>query len=59
MKRKSLNSPLRSATFAYFRVDLITSNPENPRKHDRAQIAAIAKSIEAFGFNAPILLDRK
>ena len=30
----------------------------NPRKHSRPQIRAIAKSIEAFGFNAPILIDR-
>src|SRR4030088_986196 len=31
---------------------------DNPRKHGRAQIRAIARSIEAFGFNAPILIDR-
>jgi DNA modification methylase len=37
--------------------DLIP-DPHNPRKHGRAQISAIAKSIEAFGFNAPILVDR-
>jgi DNA modification methylase len=37
--------------------DLIPDR-DNPRKHGRAQIRAIAKSIEAFGFNAPILIDR-
>src|ERR1700684_2928518 len=37
--------------------DLIP-DPDNPRKHGRAQISAIAKSIEAFGFNAPILIDK-
>jgi DNA modification methylase len=37
--------------------DLIP-DPHNPRKHGRAQIRAIAKSIEAFGFNAPILVDK-
>jgi ParB-like chromosome segregation protein Spo0J len=37
--------------------DLIP-DPHNPRKHGRAQIRAIARSIEAFGFNAPILADR-
>src|ERR1700754_531207 len=37
--------------------DLIP-DPGNPRKHGRAQISAIAKSIEAFGFNAPILVDK-
>src|SRR5258705_10620282 len=38
--------------------DLIP-DPHNPRKHGRAQISAIARSIEAFGFNAPILVDKK
>jgi hypothetical protein len=29
----------------------------NPRTHSPAQVRAIAKAIEAFGFNAPILVD--
>src|ERR1700730_17323834 len=33
-------------------------DPDNPRKHGRAQISAIARSVEAFGFNAPILVDK-
>jgi DNA modification methylase len=37
--------------------DLIP-DPDNPRKHGRAQTGAIARSIEAFGFNAPILVDK-
>jgi ParB/RepB/Spo0J family partition protein len=37
--------------------DLIP-DPDNPRKHGHAQISAIARSIESFGFNAPILVDR-
>ena len=32
-------------------------NKRNPRLHSDAQIAAIAGSILAFGFNAPILVD--
>jgi DNA modification methylase len=31
--------------------------PQNPRRHSRHQVRAIARSIEAFGFNAPILID--
>jgi DNA modification methylase len=38
--------------------DLIP-DPQNPRKHGRTQIEAIARSIESFGFNAPILVDKK
>ena len=37
--------------------DLIPDQ-HNPRKHGRAQISAIARSIESFGFNAPILVDK-
>jgi DNA modification methylase len=33
-------------------------HPRNPRKHKREQIRAIARSIEAFGFNAPILVNK-
>src|SRR6185312_527218 len=48
--------PLRQLTYRSV-TDLI-ANKRNPRKHSSAQIEAIAKSIQAFGFNAPILLDR-
>ena len=30
----------------------------NPRKHTKKQIRQIAKSIQAFGFNVPVLIDR-
>ena len=36
----------------------LTPDPRNPRKHDRTQVRAIARSIDAFGFNAPILIDK-
>jgi len=36
----------------------LTPDPRNSRKHDRAQIQAIARCIEIFGFNAPILIDK-
>jgi len=36
----------------------LTPHPRNPRKHNRAQIRAIAKSIKTFGFTAPVLVDR-
>ncbi len=37
----------------------LTPNPRNARAHSAAQIAGIAESIAAFGFNAPILVDRE
>jgi DNA modification methylase len=35
----------------------LTPNPRNPRKHSRAQIRAIAKSIDKYNFTQPILID--
>lgn len=37
----------------------LVPNPRNPRTHLDAQVAQIAGSILAFGFNAPILVDSK
>jgi DNA modification methylase len=39
-------------------ADLIP-NPSNPRIHKIAQVRALARSIEAFGFNTPILVDKR
>jgi DNA modification methylase len=43
---------------SYEPIGALTPHPRNPRKHSRAQIWAIAKSIETFEFNAPILIDK-
>src|ERR1700744_1930994 len=32
-------------------------DPKNPRNHSEKQIQQIAKSIETFGFNVPVLID--
>ena len=42
----------------YRPVDGLKLDPANPRRHSRTQIRQIANSIEAFGFNVPILIDR-
>jgi DNA modification methylase len=52
-----MGSP-RIRQLTYRKVSDLKPDPRNPRKHKRAQIEAIAKSIKAFGFNAPILVDR-
>ena len=36
----------------------LVPNPRNPRKHSRSQVRALARSIESFGFNAPVLVDK-
>jgi DNA modification methylase len=42
----------------YQRVEALKPDPANPRVHSKKQIRQIARSIEAFGFNVPILIDR-
>lgn len=38
-------------------VEGLRLDPKNPRHHDPGQIKKIARSIEQFGFNVPILID--
>ena len=51
-------APLQFGRFALLPIKELKPDPSNPRKHGREQIRAIARSIAAFGFNAPILIDR-
>jgi ParB-like chromosome segregation protein Spo0J len=32
-------------------------NPKNPRVHSPRQLRLLARSIETFGFNVPVLID--
>src|ERR1039457_2681248 len=56
-----IRRPPRSTLFPYttlFRsLAELTPYPRNPRRHSDAQIAQIADSILAFGFNSPIGID--
>jgi ParB-like chromosome segregation protein Spo0J len=47
-----------SLTISHRPVDGLKPDPANPRLHSKKQIRQIANSIEAFGFNVPILIDR-
>ena len=38
-------------------IDVLKLDPKNPRQHTPGQIKKIARSIEEFGFNVPILID--
>jgi DNA modification methylase len=37
----------------------IRFDPQNPRLHSKKQINQIARSVETFGFNVPVLIDGK
>jgi hypothetical protein len=47
----------RALEVTYLRIDQIKPDPRNARAHSKKQIRQIAKSIESFGFNVPILVD--
>jgi ParB/RepB/Spo0J family partition protein len=49
---------MHRAIVTYQPIGSIVPDSNNPRKHSREQIRAIANSIEAFGFNAPVLVDK-
>ena len=52
-------SALERLAIIHMPIDSIIPNPSNPRKHSRQQLRAIARSIEKFGFTAPIGVDRE
>ncbi len=43
---------------AYRNISELKPDPHNPRIHSAKQIKQIAASIQAFGYNAPLLIDR-
>jgi DNA modification methylase len=43
----------------YRNIADLQTDPKNPRVHSEKQIQQVARSIEAFGFNVPFLVDRK
>jgi DNA modification methylase len=45
-------------TVNYLPVSALKPNPKNPRKHNDRQIRLLAKSIQAVGFNVPVLVDQ-
>jgi hypothetical protein len=60
LRRRRVKSPAGPAIRLSLEVPIGTlkPHPRNPRNHNAAQVEAIAKSIDSFGFTAPILADR-
>lgn len=50
-------APGHTLAVEYLAIGKLRSNPKNPRLHDDRQVRQIAKSIQTFGFNVPILVD--
>src|ERR1700733_7182780 len=51
-------SKLPSRQISLLAISELVPAPDNPRKHSRQQVRGLAKSIQRFKFNAPILIDR-
>lgn len=49
--------PGKRLAVTYRALSELKLDPKNPRRHDRRQIRQIARSIETFDFNVPILVD--
>jgi DNA modification methylase len=50
-------SPNAALKIIYLPMSSLKPHPKNPRVHSDKQVHQIAQSIEAFGFNVPILVD--
>jgi DNA modification methylase len=48
---------LNQINIQYLDVDTLILNPSNARSHSSRQIRTLAKSIESFGFNIPLVVD--
>jgi DNA modification methylase len=60
MKARNKKSSIQAKrlTITYLPIDNLKPDPRNPRQHSDRQIKQISRSIESFGFNAPVVIDR-
>jgi len=54
---QSIASSHQRIAIVYRPIADLKPDPHNPRQHSKKQIRQIARSIEAFGFNVPVLVD--
>ena len=55
--RRQQRLPKPSLNVIHHSIDLLKPDPRNTRVHSKRQIRQIARSIETFGFNVPLLVD--
>src|SRR5712692_465897 len=55
--KEAQNMAQRILAVEYRPLASLRFDPQNPRLHNKKQIRQIARSIEAFGFNVPVLID--
>src|ERR1700735_2428463 len=49
--------PRTPLSVVYLPLDRLKPDPGNARRHSAKQIGQLARSIETFGFNVPVLVD--
>jgi DNA modification methylase len=61
-RKRDSNAPVggigRRIAVVYRKISELKLNARNPRLHPRKQVKQIARSIEQFDFNSPVLVDR-
>src|SRR6202521_1948354 len=57
--QRPMTPPAMATHIELWSLDRLIPYARNPRTHSDAQVAQIAASIAAFGFNNPILVDTK
>ena len=58
LTKKPATASAPPLTIVWRRIEALRPDPANPRSHSSKQIRQLARSIGAFGFNVPILVDR-
>lgn len=53
----SIAEASRNVVVSYLPIAELKLDPKNPRVHSPRQVRQIARSIEVFGFNVPVLVD--
>jgi hypothetical protein len=56
---EKLSTLKRTLAIEYRSISSLRPDPGNPRRHDERQVQQIARSIEVFGFNVPILINEE
>lgn len=51
------NIEAKPIAVTYLPISVLKLDPRNPRAHSKRQVRQIARSIGAFGFNVPVLID--
>lgn len=54
---KTADASKGALAIVYRPIGELRPDPENPRNHSSKQLRQIGRSIEAFGFNVPVLVD--